>query len=302
MVIKCIFDSGEAKLKISFLFFVGFPHPAPAEEKEIRHLQAVDFFKINVIMILATTISEVERIVLKKEKKKNSLRWLIPASLTVGAILWWMIAHAYYYGKPLDETTYGKAKSALTTTGTHIRTLILRSGDGRTVSGTLIQNSDVKIVITAGHYFANTHQSTTYWYVLNGRTNYISRVFSHPRPGPLGPRDIAFCASGRRTTIRGYFATKRDTSYSDLVVSPCTPFQVTMLQGNIPLTVLGMLFRNPENPLYMAKYTTRDGESGSGLMSKGKFFVVSGNIQVSTTDFFPILGVSNKEITLITEL
>lgn len=239
---------------------------------------------------------------MKRRKKKNVLGLLIPASLTVGAIIWWMIASVHYPGKPLQETAYVKIKAAPHTKGTHFRTLVLRSGDGRTASGTLIQNSEIDMVITAGHYFANTHPSTTYWYMLDDRTNYISRVFSHPRPGPLGPRDIAFCVSGKQRAISGYFATKRDTAYSGVTVLGSSPQQAVLLQGNVPLNIIGTLFRNPENPFCIIKYTTRDGESGSGLISKGKFYVITGNVPMSTEDLAPAFGAPLQELTLITEL
>ncbi len=204
----------------------------------------------------------------------------------------------------LDERTYSDLKRIIFTEGTVLSTVDLLCKSGRRASGTLVRNPvlNVKTIITVGHYFSLDHKDEAYSYVLDGKMYPIHQVFSHPRPGPFGERDIAFCIPGTSRKIKSYAPITHNTRYKRPKVETCDVIKVTKFVENIPLEIIGILYQDIENPLHLIQYDGKDGESGSGLAGEQRFFVLKGNLSEGSTEVANALGVLSDKITILTEL
>jgi hypothetical protein len=205
----------------------------------------------------------------------------------------------------LDKESYEKVKSLITTRGTRLITVKLISEKGRMASGTLIKNGDFEVVITVIHFFFNGGPSgDKYQYILDGKNYNITKVNSHPLPGPLNSeRDIAFCFGGEPNVIgNNNNADKRDTSFNNIGVSRYPNIKALKMDGSIPVEIIGILFTDPKNPLYLFQYDGKEGESGSGVIGDKRFFVLKGYIKDGLDQVNKALGITNSSITILTEL
>ena len=232
--------------------------------------------------------------------------WII--TMIVAAViivfLWNMKDSGPLSMRPLDNETYGKIKAMIKTSGTSLTTVkIFSSNHRRSQCGTLIVGSDgFQVVITAAHLFNHEKSADTYSYMVDGKENFIQKVSSHPKPGAIGYNDIAFCFRGASQPIKGFATIERDMVLTNIHVRECKDTRVTKLEGNVPQKIIGILFIDETNPLYIIPMKCVDGDSGGGFLGEGRFFVLKGNIPVGSQEVANFLHVDSKDFTLLSEL
>ncbi len=204
---------------------------------------------------------------------------------------------------PLPETEYSKIKTLVSTKGTHYSTVILLSSNNQ-FSGTLVRKDNTAVVITCGHTFKKGTHDRVYWYMLDGVSNSISTVYSHPKSDALGQKDIAFCIPGKPRKIRGFWENTTDTRHSNVSINRQGDMKGVLFFGLKRMTVVGNISSDAGAPLYLIPHKSIDGESGSGFISMPelRFFVIKGNIPESNIDFEQALGVDRNSISVVTEL
>lgn len=204
--------------------------------------------------------------------------------------------------KPLPLDTYENLKALIHTKGTTLSTVTIVSSQNHSLKGTLVRNGTTEIIVTAAHTFATRTPDSEYQYVLDGRNYTIQTVYSHPKPGAFGGKDIAFCIPGPSQRIRHFWKADIDTTY--LNVMPCLvkEFTVTLLEGFVKMPIKGAISDNDSDQLYVVGNPSKDGDSGSGLVGDGRLFVIRGNIPSSSIDLSKQFGVETRFLTLLTEL
>lgn len=253
------------------------------------------------------TLKEINGMKKKKsEAPSRNHSWII--KMIVAAIiivfLWNVKDSGPLTVKPLDNETYGKMRSMIKTAGTSLTTVrIFSSNKRRSQSGTLVVGSEgFQVVVTAAHLFNHEKSADSYSYVVDNKEYFIQRVSSHPRPGAIGYNDIAFCFKGMPRLIKGFATIERDMVLTNIHVRNYTDTRVTKLEGNVTQKIIGILFTNETNPLYIIPMKCVDGDSGGGFIGEGRFFVIKGNIPVGSQDIADFLQVKSNDFTLLSEL
>ncbi len=200
-----------------------------------------------------------------------------------------------------SEQVYDQVKELLATKGTQLSTIKMWT-DQRTESGTLLRNGKTEIIITAAHFFSTNNADTECWYTMDGYRGSIKAVLPHPGSGSLGGKDIAFCIPGKSAKIKQFWSHPRDEQHWKVNLKSIPPFEVLLLEGNRKFSVMAELSDDETQPIYVIPRATHNGESGSGLITKGRFFVVKGNVPSSSLDFSQVLGVDQSSLMLVTEL
>jgi hypothetical protein len=102
--------------------------------------------------------------------------------------------------------------------------------------------------------------------------------------------------------IKGFATIERDMVLTNIHVREYKDTRVTKLEGNVPQKIIGILFIDETNPLYIIPMKCVDGKSGSGFLGEGRFFVLKGNIPVGSQEVADFLHVESKDFTLLSEL
>lgn len=222
--------------------------------------------------------------------------------VVVVSIITLLLLFFWYQREPTSQSIYEQATKMLKTEGTQVSTVNLWSKDNRKASGTLIKNGTTEIVITVAHFFSIRNPDTEFWYTVDDQKRSITSVFPHPKSSSSGEKDIAFCLPGKSKSIKNFWQLERDEVYLNPKVQACVPFDVRLLKNNQVFAVLGTVVYDNKDPLYIIPRITVDGESGSGLIALGRFFVIKGNITSSSLDLHRIFGVNQSNLTLVTEM
>jgi hypothetical protein len=242
----------------------------------------------------------------KSEAPRRNHSWIIMMIVTAVIIvfLWNMKDSGPLSVRPLDNETYGKIKAMIKTSGTSLTTVkIFSSNKRRSQSGTLIVGSDgFQVVVTAAHIFYHDESADSYSYIVDDKEFFIEKVCSHPKPGAIGYNDIAFCFRGVPQLIKGFAKIEKDMVLTNIHVRDYTDTRVTRLEGNVSQKIIGILFTNETNPLYIIPMKCVDGDSGGGFIGEGRFFVIKGNIPVGSQEIADFLQVRSNDFTLLSEL